>query len=162
MTSSRGSSQPRDCTWVSCIAVDFLLLSHWGRLHTKYCYSVTQLCPTLCHLTDCNMPCLPVLHHLLKIAQVHVHCTSDSIQSSYPLMPSSPSTLNLSQHQGLFSKVLTVHFRWPKYWNFKFSISPSNAYSRLISLKIDWFDLLAVQRTLNSILQHHTLKASIL
>ena len=111
MTSSRGSSQPRDCTESPAWQVGFLLLSHWGRPHAKYCYSVTQLCLTLCDLTDCNTPCLPVPHHLLRFAQVHVHCTSDSIQSSHPLMPPSPSALNLSEHQGLFPKVLTIHIR---------------------------------------------------
>ena len=67
----------------------------------------------------------------------------------------------LSQHQGLFLRV-TLHIRWPKYWSFSFIISPSNEYSGLISFKIDWFDLLAVQGTLKSLLQHHSLKTSIL
>ena len=82
--------------------------------------------------------------HGLQQAQVHVHCISDAIQTSHPLTPSSPSALNLSQHQGLFQWV-TVHIRWPKYWNFSFSISPSKEYSGLISFKTDWFDLLSVQ-----------------
>ena len=70
--------------------------------------------------------------------------------------------LQSSQHQGFFSNELAVHIRWPKYWNFSFSISPSNKYSGLISFRIDWFDLLDVQGTLKSFLQHHNSKASIL
>ena len=74
--------------------------------------------------------------------------------------PPSPPALNLSQHQGLFYKS-ALCLRWPKYWSFSFSISPSNEYSGLISFRIDWFDLLAVQGTLKSLLQHHSLKASL-
>ena len=74
--------------------------------------------------------------------------------------PPSPPALNLFQHQGLFYKS-TLCLRWPKYWSFSFSISPSNEYSGLISFRIDWFDLLAVQGTLKSLLQHHSLKASL-
>ena len=86
---------------------------------------------------------------------------SDTIQPSHPLTPSSLSALSLSQHQSL-SNELAVHIRWPKYWSFTFSISPSNEYSGLIYLKIDWFDLLSVQGTLKSLLQQHSLKVSIL
>ena len=82
-----------------------------------------------------------------------------AIQPSHPLSSPSPA-FNLSQHQGLFQSVLCI--RWPKYWSFSFSISPSNEYSGLISFRIDWFDLLAVQGTLESLLQHHSSKASIL
>ena len=74
----------------------------------------------------------------------------------------SPSPLILSQHQGLFQWVSSSHIRWPEYWSFSFSISPSNEYSGLISFRMDWFDLLAVQGTLKSLLQHHSSKASIL
>ena len=74
--------------------------------------------------------------------------------------PPSPPALNLFQHQGLFYKS-ALCLRWPKYWSFSFSISPSNEYSGLISFRIDWFDLLAVQGTLKSLLQHHSLKASL-
>ena len=76
-------------------------------------------------------------------------------------MPSFPSALNLSSIRD-FSKELTFHIRWLKYWSFSFNITPSNEYSRFISLRIDWFDLLAVQGTLKSLLQHHNLKASVL
>ena len=83
----------------------------------------------------------------------------DAIQPSHPLSPSSPPVLNLSQNQGL-STELALCIRWPKYWSFSFSISPSN--SGFVSFRIDWFDLLAVQGTLKSLFQHHGLKASIL
>ena len=101
------------------------------------------------------MPRLAVLHQLLELGQTHVHRVGDSIQPSHPLLSPSPPVLNLSQHQGL-------QIRWPMYWSFSFSISPSNEYSGLISFRIDWFDLLAVHRTFRSLLQHHSLKASIL
>ena len=109
----------------------------------------------LCDPMDCSMLGLPVPHHHLEFAQVHVHWISDVVQPSHPLMPSSPSALNLSQHQGLPQWVV-----WPIYWSFR--ISPSSEYSGLISIKIDWFDLLAVQGTFRSLLQHHSSKASIL
>ena len=110
---------------------------------------------------DCSTPGLPVLHHLLEFAHTHVYWDSDAIQSSHSLLPFSPSALNLSQHQGLFQWVSFL-ISWPKYWRFSFSISPSNKYSGFISFWIDWFDLLAVQGTLKSLLQHHDSKASIL
>jgi len=76
------------------------------------CCSVTQSCPTLCDPMECSTPGLPVPHHLPKLAQVHVHCIGDAIQPSHPLMPSSPSAFNLSQHQGLFKWVGCLH--WEK------------------------------------------------
>ena len=99
---------------------------------------------------------LPVHHQLTKLVQTHVHRVSDAIQSSHPLSSPSP-TFNLSQHQGFSSE--SVLIRWPKYWNFSFNISPSNEHPGLISFRINWLDLLAVQGTL---LQHHSSKASIL
>ena len=93
--------------------------------------------------------------------QTHVHSVGNAIQPSYPLSSPSPSTFNLSQHQGLFQWV-SYFIRWPKYWSFSFSISPSKEYSGLISFRMDWLDLLAVQGTLKSLLQHHSSKASIL
>ena len=110
-----------------------------------------------CEPMDCSMPGLPVPHHLLEFAQVHVHCISDIIQPAHPLIPSSPPVLNLSQHQGLFQWVICSH-----QMTNSFSISPSSDYSGLFSLKIDWFDLFTVQGTLSCLLQHHSLKASIL
>jgi len=113
--------------------------------------SVAQLCLTLCNPMDCSTPGLSVHHQLRELAQTHVHWVGDAIQPSHPLWSPSPSAFNLSQHQGLFHEsVLCI--RWPKYWSFSFSISPSNEYSRLISFRIDSFDL-AVQGTLKSLLQ---------
>ena len=92
------------------------------------------------------------------LSEVHIHCIDDAVQPFHPLMPPFPSVLNLSQHQGL-SNELSVHIRGQKYWSF--GISLSSEYSGLISLKIDWFDLLAaVQGTFRSLLQHHSSKAS--
>ena len=109
---------------------------------------------------DCSMPGLSVPHHLPRFAQVHVCCISDVIQPSYPLMPSS-FALNLSSIKD-FSNESTIHTRWLKYWHFSFSISPSSVYSGVISLKIDWFDVLAVQGTLRSLVQHSSVKTSVL
>ena len=125
---------------------------------TKCCL-VTQSCPTFCNPVDCSRPGLPVPHHLLEFAQVHVKCIGDAIQPSHALTPSS-SVLNLSQHRGLFQWVGCL-CQLPQI-SFSFSISPSNEYSGLISFNIDWFDLLAVQGTLRSLFQHHSSKASIL
>ena len=93
-------------------------------------------------------PGLPVYHQLLELTQTHVHQVGDAIQPSHPLSFPSPA-FNLSQHQGLFQWVTSLH-QVPKYWSFGFSFSPSNEYSGLISFRIDWLGLLAVQRTLES------------
>ena len=119
--------------------------------------SVAQLCPTLQPM-DCSMPGLPVHHQLLELAQTHVHQVSDAIESSHPL-PLLPSILPSIR---VFSNKSVLCSRWPKYWSFSFSINPSNEYSGLISFRVDWFDLLAVQGTLKSLLQHHSSKALIL
>ena len=102
---------------------------------------------------DCSMSGSSVLHYLPEFAQIHVHWVSDAIEPFHPLSPPSPSAFNLSQHQ-VFSNELALHIRWSKYWSFSFSIGPSNEYLGLISFRIDWFDLLAVQGTLKSLLQH--------
>ena len=115
----------------------------------------------LCDTMDCSTPGLSVPHHLPKFAQVHVHCIGDAIKKSLPLIPSSPSALYLSQHQG-FLHESAFPIRWPVYCSFSFSISPSKEYSELISLNIDCFDVLAVQWTLRSLLRHHSSKASML
>ena len=115
--------------------------------------SVAQSCPTICDPMDCSMPSFPVHHQLLEFTQTHAHRVCDAIELSHPLLSPSP-TFSLSQHQGLL--------RWPNYWSFSFSISPSNEYSGLINFRMDWLDLLAVQGTLKSLLQHHSSKASIL
>ena len=123
------------------------------------CCSVAQSCLTLCDSMDCSTPGLPVPHHLSKFAQVHVHLhwwchpatsSSDTLFFCHQSFPADSSNES------------TVCIRWPKDWSFSFSISPSNGYSGLISLEIDWFGLLAIQGTLRNLLQHHTLKASIL
>ena len=113
---------------------------------------------------DCSMPGFPVLHHLPEFAQTHVHRVGDTIQPSHLLSSTSPPVFNLSQHQErtVFSNESVLCIRWPKYWSFSFSITPSKDYSVLISLRIHWFDLLAVQVTLKSLLQHYSSKASIL
>ena len=107
------------------------------------------------------MPGLTVHNELPKSTQTLVHWVSDAIKPSHPLSSSSPPALNLSQHQGLF-KCVSSSLRWPKYWSFSFNISPSNEHPGLISFRMDWVDLLAVQGTLKSLLQHHSSKASIL
>ena len=122
------------------------------------CYSATKLCLILCDPMDCSTPGFHILYYLLEFVQTHVHWVADAIQPPHPVSSPSPA-LNLSQHQGLFQWVGSC-FRWPYYWSFSLSISPSNEYSGLISFSIDWFDLLAVQGTLKSLLQHHSLKCS--
>ena len=100
-------------------------------------------------------------HQLPEFAQTHVHQVSDDIQPSFPLSFPSPPAFNPSQHQSLCQWII-LHIRWPKYCSFSFSISPSNEYSGLISFRMHWLDLLAVQGTLKHFLQHHSSKASIL
>ena len=117
--------------------------------------SVAQSCLTLCNAMNRSTPGLPVHQQLLEFTQTHVHWVNDAIQPSHPSSSPSPPALNLSQHQGL-------RIRWPKYWSFSFSISHSNEHPGLISFRMDWLDLLTVQRTLKSLLQHHSSKASIL
>ena len=105
---------------------------------------------------DCSAPGSPVHHQLLEPTQTHICHFGDAIQPSHPLSSPSPPTFNISQHQSLFSESV-LHIRWTKYWSCSFSISPSNEFSGLISFRIDWFDLLAAQGTLKSLLQHHSI-----
>ena len=105
---------------------------------------IAQSFPTLWDPMDCSTPGFPAHHNLLETGQTPVHWISDAIQSSHPLLPSSLSALHLSSIRHV-SNELAILIRWPKYWRFSFSISPSNKYSGLISLKIDCFDILAVQ-----------------
>ena len=121
--------------------------------------SVAQSCPTLCDPMNHSTPGLPVHHQLPEYNQTHVHRVRDAIQPSHPLSSPFPPALSPSQHQGCFSNESTLCMRWPKYWSFSFSISPSNEHPGLISFRMDWLDL---QGTLKSLLQHHSLKASIL
>ena len=126
--------------------------------------SVAQSCLTLCNPMDCSTPGFPVHHHLLELAETHVHRVDDAIQPSHPL--SSPSPLlplpSIFPSIWVFLNESVLCIRWPKYWSFSFSISLSNEYSGLISFRIDWLGLLAVQQSCKSLLQHHSSKASIL
>ena len=103
----------------------------------------------------------PCPSQTLELTKTHVHRVGDAIQPSHALSSPSPPAPNPSQHQGLFNES-TLCIRWPKYWSFSFNISPSNEHPRLISFRMDWLDLLAVQGTLKNLLQHHSSKASIL
>ena len=110
---------------------------------------------------DCSKPGLPVHCQFPELVQTHGHRVGDAIQPSSPL---SPLLLLSSIFPSIrvFSNELVLCIRWPKYWSFSFSISPSNEYSGLISFRMEWFDLLAVQSTHKSLLQHHSSKASVL
>ena len=108
-----------------------------------------------------STPDLPVHHQLPEFTQTHVHRVSDAIQPSHPLLSPSPPCHNLSQHQSLSNESILC-IRWPKYCSFSFSIIPSKEHPGPISFRMDWLDLLAVQWTLKSLLQHHSSKASIL
>ena len=109
---------------------------------------------------DYSMPGLPVHHQLSEFAQARVHWVGDAIQPSHPLLSPSPIAFNPSQHQGLFKRV-SSSYQVAKYRSFSFNISPSNEHPGLISFRMDWLDLLAVQGTVKSLLQHHSSKASI-
>ena len=116
---------------------------------------------TLCSPTDCSTPGFPVLHYLPELAQTHVHWVGDTINHlilcrPLLLLPSIFPSIRVVSNE------LALRIRWLKYWSFSFSISPSNEYSGLISFRTDWFDLLGVQRNLKSLLEHHSLKGSIL
>ena len=122
------------------------------------CYSVAQSCQTLCNPMACSTPGFPVLHHLPEVAQlmsIELVIPSNHLVLCLPhlLLPSVFPSIRV------FSNELALCIRWPKYWSFSFSISPSNEYSGLISFRIDWFDLLALRGTLKSLLQHHSSKA---
>ena len=139
----------------------FYLLWYWHFRRIFVVVVQSLSCVWLfCDPMDCSMPCFPVLHNLAEFAQIHVQWASGAIQPSYPLLLPSPFALNLSQPQNLFkwvdssyqvAKILELQLQHQSFqWEF-----------RLISFRIDWFDLLAVQGTLKSVLQHHNLKASI-
>ena len=136
------------------------LLISIGFRYEEFCCLVTQSCPTLCDPVDCSTPGLLVPHHLLKPKYMSIA----SVMPSSHLILWCPLLLLPSVFPSIrdFSNESAVRIRWPKYWSFSINISPSNKYSGLISLRIDWFDLLAVQGTLMSLLQHHNSKASIL
>ena len=127
---------------------------------TCHCCSVTKACLTLCDPTDCSMPGLPVpiFWSSPKFVLIELVMLSNHLILCHPLLllPSIFPSIRV------FSSESVLRIRWPKYWNCSFNISPSNEYSGLISFRMDWLDLLAVQGTLKSLLQHHTSKASIL
>ena len=110
--------------------------------------SVAQLCLTSYNPMDCSTPGFPVHHQLPEPTQIHIHRISYAIQPFH--LPSSPSPPSIFSSIRVFSNESVLHVKWSKYWGFSFSISPSNEYSGLISFRIGWFDLLAVQRTLKS------------
>ena len=119
--------------------------------------SVAQLCPTLCDPMDCSMPGLPVHYQLPEVTQTHVHCV---VMPSSHLILYSPLLLPPSIFPSIrvFSSESVLHIRWPKYWSFSFSISPSNEYSGLISFRMDRLDLLAVQGTLKRVFSNTTVQ----
>jgi len=108
-----------------------------------------------------STPDFPVHYQFPEFTETHVHRVSDAIQQSHPLLSPSPPAPNPSQHQS-FSNESTLHMRWPKHWSFSLSISPSSEQPGLVSFRIDWLGLLAVQGTLKSLLQHHSSKALII
>ena len=123
--------------------------------------SVAQSCPTLCDPMNRSPPGLPVHHQLLEFPQTHIHRVRDAIQPSHPPSSPFPPAPNPSQHHSLFHWVNSLH-DVAKDWSFSFSIIPSKEIPGLISFRMDWLGLLAVQGTLKSLLQHHSSKASIL
>ena len=135
----------------------------YGRALSQFKFgSVTQSCPTLSDHMDCSTPGGFTVHNQLQeLAQTQVHRVGDAIQPSHPL--SSPWFLpSIFPSIRVFSSESVLQFRWPKYWNYSFRISPSTEYSELISFRIDWFDPLAVQGTLKSLLQQNSSEESVL
>ena len=124
--------------------------------------SVAQSCPTLCDPINCSTPGLPI-HHQLPESLLRL-MSNESVMPSNHLILCCPLLLSLSNFSSIrvFSKESVLHIRWPKYWSFSFGISPSNEHPGLISFRMDWLDLFAVQGSLKSLLQHHSSKASIL
>ena len=117
--------------------------------------SLSPLC--YCDSMDCSTPGFSVHHQLPELAQTHAVRVSDTIQPSHPLLFPSPLAFNLSSIR-VFSKESVLHIRWPKYWSFCFSLSPSDEYSRLISFRIDWLDLLAVSTRDSRVLSNTTVQ----
>ena len=135
----------------------FMVMINWNNIRHTYSSvqfsSVAQSCPTLCNPMNCSTPGLPVHHQLLESTQTHAHWVGDAIQHlilcrPLLLLPSIFPSIRV------FSNESVLYIRWPKYWSFSFNISPSNEHPGLISFKMDWLDLLAVQGTLKSLLQH--------
>ena len=131
------------------------MLSGMDYLYISSLSSVAQSCPTLCDPMECSTPGLP------DSTQTHVHLVDDVIQPSHPLSsPSPPALPSIFPSISVFSNELALCIRWPKYWSFSFNISPSSDHPVLISFRMNWLDILAVQGTLKSFLQHHSSKAS--
>ena len=149
MPSSRGSFQPRDPIHVSCISCFGSCVLY------PFCCCFSQSCLTLCDPMDCSTPGFPVHLKLMSI---------ESVRPSKHLILCSPLLLlpSIFPSFRVFSNEMGLHIRWPKNWSFSFSISPSKECSGLISFRTDWLDLLAVQGTLKSLLQHHSSEASVL
>ena len=124
--------------------------------------SVTQSCPTLCDPMNLSTPGLTVHHHLPEFTQTNVHQVSDTIQPSHPVVLFSSCPQSLPASESFPMSQLFASGGQRKYWSFSFSIIPSKEIPGLISFRMDWLDLLAVQRTLQSLLQHHSSEASIL
>ena len=128
-------------------------------MHVQF-NSVAQSCATLCNPMDCSTPGFPVLHQLpeLKLLSIKSVMPSNHLILCRPLLlpPSVFPSIRI------FSSESTLHIRWSKYWSFSFSISPSKEHPGLMSFRMDWLDLLAVQGTLKSLFQHHSSKTSIL
>ena len=135
------------------------MIGHFTKM--TCCCSFDKSCRTLCNPMDYSTSVFPILHYIAEFVQTYVH---KSMMPSNHLILCVPLLLMPSIFPSIrvFFKKLTLIISWPKYWSFSFSISPSNVYSGFISFKSDWFDLLAVQGTLKSLLQHHSSKESIL
>ena len=132
------------------VNVEYLSHPYTSNFSSSSSSLVVQSCPTLCEPHELQHA-RPPYHQLSESTQIHVHWVGDAIQPSHPLSSPSPPAFNLLQHQGLFKWVSSSH-QSPKYWSFSFNISPSNEHPGLISFRMDWLDLLAVQGTLKSLL----------
>ena len=144
---------------IECLLQSYKLQIRERNYHFQFS-SVAQSCLTLCHSMDCSTPGFPVFTkswNLLKLMSITLVIPSNHLILCHPLLlPSIFPSIRV------FSNESVLCIRWPKYWSFSFSISSSNEYSGLISFRMNWLDLLAVQRTLKSLLQHHSSKVSIL
>ena len=128
-------------------------------MHFKLQFSHTVV-SKFCDPMDCRISGFPVHHQLPELAQTHVHWVCDAVQPSHPLSSPFPQP-SIFPSIRVFSNESVFHIRWPKYWSFSFSINPSNEHLGLISFRIDWSDT-AVQGTVKSLLQNHSLKVSVL
>ena len=145
--------------WLDAISGNYVCFFFGGKV--PLLSSVTQSWLTLCDPMNHSTPGLLVHHQLPESTQTHVHWVGDAMQPSHSLTPLLLLPSNFPSIRD-FSNESALCMRWPKFWSFSFNISPSNEYSGLIAFRMDWFDLLAVQGTLKSLLQYHNSKASIL